>query len=849
MLHLDKKLNALLLGFVFFSGLTCLVYQILWMKQLGLLFGNTAHAAATGLAAFFGGLALGSWFWGKRSARLKHALKTYAWLEAGIAVTALLYFFILAAYYQIYPSLYHQTDSAGMRLAVKFLLALVLILPPAFFMGGTIPVMGQFLIRHHAHFGQLSAWLYFINTLGAAAGALLAGFFLPLWLGFRATCLTAMILTSTVAIMAWTLAKSNPQPSQPYRETREETAAAGTVIGLPRWMITYACFLSGFGFLALEVLWTRMFAQVLENSVYTFSSILVIVLLSLAAGAAISARLAKRKSDPGHMLLIIILLGGTAVTLTPYVFMACTNNLQILVLKGSWPAYLALIFKNGFLTVAPPALLLGTLFPFLMKLEEAHSLSAGQSLGRLASINTAGAILGSLVCGFILLEQFGMWGSMHSIALLYLLSAVGLAWLLDKKPSLWTGACVGMLLLSLTLLNPRGLPINSVDPMRPQEEIIETWEGSDCTVAVSRSINGLSIKINSHYGLGSTGAFIQQKLQSDIPLMIHPETKSIFFLGMGTGITAGQSLHSPFADVTRIVVCELVPEVITAARKYMTDVAGQDYTGGLFTSDRATVLAEDGRHVLMASQDRFDMINADLFVPFRSGAGSLYTREHFEAAKARLEPGGLFVQWLPLYQVTENEVYIIARTMIDVFPQVSLWRHSFQPGEEVIGLVGHQDKSPLPPSDFDSQADKLAAVRGKSHRQLDSLSLPFNPGTILFFYAGNLSEARELFTDTPVNTDDRPLIEYMAPRSYRADMGTDIPWFVGPRIARLVEAVQAACPPAEDPLLVQRSQEDRRLPLAGSAYYQARLWEVIGDEGECIEAWQTFVREYTNQPR
>ena len=127
------------------------------------------------------------------------------------------------------------------------------------------------------------------------------------------------------------------------------------------------------------------------------------------------------------------------------------------------------------------------------------------------------------------------------------------------------------------------------------------------------------------------------------------------------------------------------------------------------------------------------------------------------------------------------------------------------------------------------------------------MQLPFDRQTILFFYCGNLTEAREIFKDYPVNTDDRPLIEYMSPRSYRADRESMTPWFVGPRIARFVERVQEICPPENDPLLVNRTPENRRLPLAGTAYYRARIWSLIGDEGESIEAWQTFVREYTNQ--
>jgi spermidine synthase len=367
-------------------------------------------------------------------------------------------------------------------------------------------------------------------------------------------------------------------------------------------------------------------------------------------------------------------------------------------------------------------------------------------------------------------------------------------------------------------------------------------------VAVASGQNGLSIKINSHYGLGATGASALERLQADIPLKIYPKTKSIFFLGMGTGITAGSALDPSFSNVTRIVVCELVPEVVTAAKKYITNVDGVDYTGGLFTDPRATVLVEDGRHYLMASRESFDMINSDLFLPYRSGAGSLYSKEHFESVKARLAPDGVFFQWLPLYQLTENEFSIIVRTMLEVFDQVSLWRSTFQPGEEVVALLG-KAATPLSAVTGDGVEERRLAVAGKDYRDLDRLRLPFDSQTMPFFYCGNLTAAKELFAGSPVNTDDHPYIEYMAPRTFRNQTETRIPWFVGPRLARLVDELQRRCPPARDPLLANRSAEERLLPVAGGAFHWARLYQVMGREEDCQRAWQRFADAWVGRVR
>jgi spermidine synthase len=877
---------GLALSLVFLSGFAALVYQVLWMKQLGLLFGNTSHAASATLASFFAGLAAGSWFLGRRVSTSKNPMQTYAWLEVAIAITALIYFVILALYQAIYPAIYQSVGSGGWLLLIKFALSLLLVFPPAFCMGGTIPVMGQFMVRKRDAFGKISALMYGINTLGAATGAALAGFYLPLWLGFNATCGLAIAVSIAVAIAAFQLSRGSQLPAlelddlvdtepevlvepsasltrqerraQERQQKRDEKKSPTThttsqpEINAPppagQKSILTLCFLSGFGILALEVLWTRMFSQVLENSVYTFATILVVVLICLALGAVASSFLARLKVPPLLVLTLLVLAGAGAVAATPSVFMNLTNGMELVSSKGSWLDYILLVFRTAALTIGPSALILGMVFPYLMKTEEVHLTSPGLSLGRLATVNTIGAILGAMLCGFLFLDAFGMWRSLQVIAILYLVVALllplgrGVASLGAKA------ACIVVLLVSLIALDPSRLPVKGIDPANPlslEEKVVEVWEGSDCTVAVTESRVGLSIKINSDYSLGSTGAYMQEKLQADLPLMVYPKTESLFFLGVGTGITAGAALDPQHQHVKRVVACELVPEVITAAKKYMTDIRGFDTTGGLFKDPRADVLVEDGRHFLMATDKRFDMINADLFVPFRSGAGSLYTKEHFESSKKRLTPDGVFVQWLPLYQLTENEFSIIANTMIGVFDQVSMWRHNFQPGYELVALVGHQKGHALPSCDIDSHADKLYAVQGKTHRDLMRLNLPLDPQTILLFYGGNLSAARELFENYPINTDDRPVIEYQAPRSYRSQKG-DNPWFTGKPFANLVDKVQKLCPPENDPLLTNRSTENRRLSLAGSAFHRARIAQVEEDAGAAQESWEKFVREWTS---
>jgi spermidine synthase len=838
---------------VFLSGFCALIYQVLWMKQLGLLFGNTSHAAGVTLAAFFAGLAVGSWFWGKRAGQYSNQLRIYVGLELGVAITALLYFVVIKGYHVIYPELYESVHSGAWLLMIKFLLALVLIFPPAFCMGGTIPVIGQHAIRIPSKFGSTSALLYGINTLGATLGALLAGFFMPLWFGFRATCFIAIGITVIVAALAYLVSRSaSASHAVEASENEDDAWAAGndkyTVCGdkrdRNRLALTAICFMSGFGVLALEVLWTRMFALVLENSVYTFAAILVVVLSCLAGGSLISSVLARRKWSPNLVLTVLLCLSGLSIALTPSVFMALTDSFEFQAIKATWVDFVFFVFKKCALTIGPPALLLGTIFPYLMKTEERYATSPGRSLGRLAMINTIGAVLGSLVCAFLFLELFGMWRSMQIIGGIYFLMAIGMPLMRGGAGIAVKGASVAGLILLFTALNPSHLRVTGVLSGNEDQVTVKVWEGSDCTVSVVRGNDGLSIKINSDYGLGSTDGRIRQASQAEIPLMLKPEAKSVFFLGMGTGISAGAALSDRFPQVERVVTCELSANVIAASKEFMTDVDGVDLTNGLFTDPRSTVLTEDGRHYLMATKEKFDVINADLFVPYRSGAGSLYTKEHFESVKARLKSDGIFVQWLPAYQVTEFEFHVIGRTMLEVFDQVSLWRCDFAPFDEVVAFVGHAGGAPLAACDIDDFETKESFLTGNDH---DAIYKTLNPQTALLYYGGNITASAKLFAEYPVNTDDKPVIEYMAPRYYRNKGEDEMPWFVGPYILKFIKDLQETCPPDHDPLLVNREPSNRRLPLAGSAYQETKLWAQFGNQAKTQRSWERFIKEWLDK--
>ena len=826
----------MMLFLVFLSGCAGLIYQVLWMKQIGLLFGNTSQAAAVTLAAFFAGLGVGSAWWGKRAASMKQPLRFYARLEFGIAASALSYFLVMKCFHAIYPMLYGKLGDEMWMLLVKLLLALVLVFPPACFMGGTVPAMAQALIHRSDRLGRTGALLYAVNTLGAATGVTLAAFVLIPYGGFSFTYSVALVLSVLGGVIAWRM-------KMPEAKSVASVVVRDAIVAKREsYALTLLCFLSGFVMLALEVVWTRIFAQVHENSVYSYAITLIVVLIGLTIGSALSALVARWVGRPWLALAIMTLIGGALLSLVPVLLMQVTQRLRPVDSLESWGDYVSGMFQMGFRGVGVVVIALGMVFPFLMKLAEPGDDAPGWKLGRLLAINTAGAILGALMCGFLFLPRFGMWGTLWVLTVLYLSVVLVLPIGRGRGAIVVKSLAAIFMVLTFTVLNPRGYPVYGNKKGIDDGRLLQAWEGSDGTVTfIERPSGHRVIKVNGGYGLGSTEAYREQVDQARIPLHLFSETESIFFLGLGTGISAGAALEPEFSEVKRVLSCELIPEVVDAAKTWIP----QEMTNGVFSDARSTIRIEDGRHLLTASAETFDMINADLFLPYRRGAGSLYSLEHFRVVASRLNDNGVFVQWLPLYQLTEFEFGVIARTMLEVFDEVTMWRNNFQPGSEKVALIGRNKASPWAVASAGKREAMLAAVDGLDWRDATPEMVRVSPQAMPFLYAGNLTQSAELFRSFPINTDDKPVIEYQTPITFRTVAQNDkVIWLVGPRLITWTDRLLEKCPPEEDPLWANHPQENFHLIRAGLAFHRAMVSKVKGDVAVLDDEWKVFLEEW-----
>ena len=737
----------------FFSGMAALIYEVLWLKELGLLFGNTSQAMASTLAAFFLGLAGGGFYWGQKAAEWPNRLKLYVWLELAVAGCAAGYFTLLKVYGLVYPLIFACCgNNAALFIAVKFALSLLVLFPPAFFIGGTLPVMSHFVAPDQLGLGRKVALLYAVNTLGAVTGTVLAGFYLPVWLGYRYSYGLAMAISLLVAGGAFLMAGADAIGTKPViRVGRREGLYTELKV---------AAFVSGLSMLALQVLWGRMFAQVLQNSVYTFALVLAVFLTCLALGGWLARWLMNSRFDTEGLVYFVLIAGGLLVGISPFLFIGWTDGLHYIGSASDWLDYLGQVTWAAVAIMGPPLILLGAVFPLLIRLAEKNGVSSGSIVGQLVSLNTIGAIAGSLLAGFFMLEQMGLWSGIRLMAVVYLLTAGYWLKRLDLVHSRWAQLPALGIVLAISVFDTGKLPVVRVDPVNEDESLLEVWESSAGTVAAIRQGEQLKIKINNYYTLGGTGSQALEQLQGYLPVLLHERPRSVYILGLGTGITAGGALSYP---IESLIVTELMADVVTASEKYF----GR-YTNGLFYDPRVRVVNEDGRNYLRGTKARFDVIISDLFVPWKAGVGSLYALEHYQTVLERLNKDGLFMQWLPAYQLTRTDFDVIARTMLEVFPQVTVWRADFSALKPVIGLIGHQSPGRLSPS-----AQMFAQDKDE----------------LLTHYVGDLTAISRRFDEAPLNTDDYPVIEFSAPVSQRLTRSGVHRWLAGEDLIELMQGL------------------------------------------------------------
>jgi spermidine synthase len=753
----SRKLTIYLLFAL--SGGCALVYEVLWTKYLALTFGTTMPAVSIVAATFMGGLALGSYLVGRRADEERNLLRLYAWLEVAIAGCAAASPFGVelvtvahTAVERLLPT--HPLVSHVIHLAF----GAVLLIPPTVCMGGTFPLMCRFFARRKSG-GQIGR-LYAFNTLGAFLGTFSAGYLLIPNLGLTSTLYLAVAGNLAIAAVAWHFSRDTQLSGG--HDVSAATRPLQPVRAREQWLPLLAIALIGFFSLAYEILWTRVLLLFLGNTTYAFSMILSAFLVGLAIGGAVYARMARPELDERRVLIQLTLLMALAVLVTvPFYDRLAELFLVAHRISGeAWWLLTALSFLLVFAVVGLPTILSGALLPATVALVDPGRARTGQGVGLVVLANTVGAMLGALVAGFAMVPLFGTQVSFLVLVACNLLLALLLA--VRLKPAGWLRPAVslaaatgvaGLFFLPAwdqALMNsgvyiyaPKYLQMGGLRETLARERLLAVIEGEETTVAVHESLDG-SLRFFSVNGKtdGGNGAdMATQLLVGHIPMLLHPRPDDVLVIGLGTGI----SLKGLPAHGSRRIDCvEISPEVVEAAAYFSAD------NGNALADPRINLLVEDGRNLLLTHPQSYDVIISEPSNPWQSGNANLFTADFYRLAARRLNPGGLFTQWIGLYDITPDNLRIAINTLLSVFPEAM----AFRAGSDLI-LVGAKRDLHL---DFRNASERLAipAVR----EVLAPLGIT-TPGCLLArHYLSSEIALRELAGKTRLNTDNRPILEF-----------------------------------------------------------------------------------------
>lgn len=724
--------RMLSIALFFVSGAAALIYEISWTRQIGLVLGQTADAAAMLLAIYMGGLALGYWL-GERYRLRTSALRGYAVSEFAVAAWACAVPMLLglAQSSSVAPRLVNSQPlvQAVARMAFCF----AALLPATTALGATLPFMTTVVSRGRERSGTLVFIAYASNTAGALAGVLLATFWMLEKFGVRTSSLIAAAASAACGLLALLLdGTRRRQDALVHLLPHPSDMAASQPV-----MYGAIAAVSGFATLALEVLFTRLFSLVFHNSTYTFGVVVAAFLLALATASALFAGLSRWFS--ARAILGFSGFGGAlAIIGSVWLFIRLTR-FEYFESGSTFESYAVGAFGFALLIVAPPVLFLGMILPGTWKAVSANA----TGIGRLAAVNTLAGAAGAILAALGLRTTFGLWGSFWLIAAL-----VASLPLIVVRYRVLYGVVAAAILIPLALSTSNAAERALSGGLDAGKEIVRRWESSYGWIDVVHDVRNerWQVRQNLHYSHGSSGSSAtRERRQGHLPLLLHPHPHRVAFLGLGTGITASCIRFHPNVQETTLV--ELIPEVVEAAR-----VIGE-FNERIVDSPEVLVRIDDARHFLAGTRDQFDVIVSDLYVPWESQTGYLYTREHFKLVRERLREGGLFCQWIPLYQVGPDEFALIADTFCASFPQTSLWWGQIDSRRPIIALVGSE--SPLRASTSEI-ASRLSLVEPLTKGSDSYLA---KPELIADLCAGAWPER----LGSLLNTDENPRVEFRAP--------------------------------------------------------------------------------------
>lgn len=755
----------------FLSGVAGLLYEVVWTRLLGLVFGHTVYAITTVLAAYMGGLALGSVLIGRRADRVERPLRLYGLLEAAIGLyclaTPVLFRGADAAYLWAFHAL--QPSPAG-SVVIHLLLSAALLLPPTTLMGATLPVLSRAVVGAGSLAAPRVGALYAVNTWGAVVGTLITGFGLLPALGMRATVWIGVGLNLLVAALAILVDRGAVAAPAGAGQAPGVGAGGGhpgpDAPGRRRTAIALAAIaVSGAASMAYQVAWTRALSLALGSSTYAFTAMLATFLIGLALGALVVSSVMRRRRTGLAAFALVEIAVALVVALTLPVFGKLPEAV-LFALRQTGVTHGSLVatqFGLSFAVMILPTLLIGATFPLLLAGLAREHARLGRDIGIVYGANTVGTIVGSIAAGFVLIRTIGIQDTILVAATANL--AVGLAVVAvapeagRRARALGGGAALAYVLIALTI--PRWDPNvmtsgptvyaelllrgeHGLQELTAGRRLLYYDEGISTTVAVVRDMSGTVLTVNGKADASNDIDMATQLLLGHIGPVLQPEARRALVVGLASGVTAGAIAQHPL-DV--IDVAELEPAMREASRFFQRE------NRDVLADPRVRVLDGDGRAILATATEPYDLIVSEPSNPWIAGVASLFTVDFYRAARERLAPGGVMVQWLQNYSIFARDMQMVVRTFQEVFPHVSIWAAS--PNDFILVATPEPVRV-----DVAAVEARLAASPG-AREDFDRFGWR-REGLVFRFFLGE-EDVRRYAQGAPLNTDDRPLLEFSAP--------------------------------------------------------------------------------------
>lgn len=753
---------------IFISGSTALTYEIVWTRMLTLVFGHTVFSVSIVLAAFMAGLGLGSYLFGYAIDQLPQsnvsatggktpsALLVYGWVEILIFASGALLSLLFANFSGIYASLHSFIpESVPLQNLIKMLFAFGMMLVPTTLMGATLPIISKYCVTDDSRLGTQVSLLYALNTLGAALGCLMTGFFLMGTFGVLQTVLLAAGANLLIGIGALSIyLETVPGADWKFRLPPLRVPRMDLNADQKFWVsISFIC---GFTALAYEVLWTRLLVFSIASTVYSFSMMLTVFLLGIFLGSLLLIPLASRIHNIRTALLI--LQGSTGL----YVIGSLYGIESIL--SAPWNGYnlthptaaFLRYFKDSVGLMLVPTLLLGMCFPLLIKIVVGGYQNVGKATGQIYSANTLGAIFGSLCAGFLFLPNLGSQASLTLVASLNLLTAI----LLFRTGNYITPAVrkgLTVVFTALLLFVNMTIPVDLLNPFfmresagkRNLKKLMYFEEGLSDTVAVFKDDYGIldpTAKRLITNGISMSASNLiatrYMKLFAHVPILLVDQPDDVLVVCFGTGQTTGAAgIHPRVKSVDSL---ELSTSVINAGDMF----ADQNHQA--LHNPKINFVIQDGRNHLLTTRKLYDVITSEPPPPRTAFTVNLYTREYYELQKKHLKPGGISAQWIPLHSQGEEEVDMHFQTFRSVFPYTMGW----MPVANEILIIGSDQ-----PIRIDFEKLKIRLEEPEIKKALADIGIPN-----IFSFLSNIwlldEQIQALGKGHPLITDNHPAIEF-----------------------------------------------------------------------------------------